>query len=124
LDNDHLEFSVLFYVPPGCEPIPIGVLIYDTTNNDLFARLHDNWDFVAAEDQDYLSLLTDHVAAMVRELGGRQLLEYFENTLSNVLRISDRRTVAGTDPRAVMDAMYEQLVAPALDTRRLRDDDA
>ena len=58
-----------------------------------------------------LDLLGD-LKHKIDEVGPRELVEYFEVTLSNALRITDRRTIAlVSDPSSTLDDLYELYIS-------------
>jgi hypothetical protein len=89
---------LLSYAPPGKPSLPIGILLPDARTQTLHWRLPEQWDFVSDEfDRAYLSDLSADIAAKVDEMGGTALLSYLEDTLSNVLLLSELPTLSSDD---------------------------
>src|ERR1700676_4854105 len=81
----------------------IGLLLIETGAISGF-RLRDDW--TGFEDTEYLEALAEDFDFKLRELGGRALLEWMEETLSGFLVISDREPARGLS----LDELYEEHV--------------
>jgi SOS-response transcriptional repressor LexA len=89
------QYSMVELALPGRRPIPFGVLLYDPASDRLYHRFRDDVaDLADPEDAEVLALVSEDLTARIGELGGRQVLEWLEDRLSNVLRIADRRPAA------------------------------
>ena len=78
---------------PGRPPANLGVLLFDPSSDRLESRLRQDPEALAdPEDAEVIAELAEDFAMKIRELGGRRFLEYLEDNLSNVLRISARRS--------------------------------
>lgn len=105
------EYSVIQLVLPGRRPVNFGVLFYDPATGELHYRFRDDLEDLAdPEDAEVLSLLSEDLSVRLREMGGRQVLEWLEDSLSNVLRIADRRPVAVRDFRFALERLYRDQV--------------
>ena len=105
------EYSVIQLVLPGRRPVSFGVLLHDPATGELHYRFRDDLEDLAdPEDAEVLSLLAEDLSVRLRELGGRQVLEWLEDSLSNVLRIADRRPVAVRDFRFALERLYRDQV--------------
>ena len=92
-----VQFSVLFFKPPGRATTPIGVILFDYNNQQFSVRLREDWEAIAdPDDAEVLSGLCGHLTRLARELGGAKLLEYLENTCSLSVQISDRQGIQTT----------------------------
>ena len=70
-------------------------------------RFRSKWEEIDQEHIEILRLLADDLTNKASELGPLQMLEHLEETLSNVLLISDRQPlVSGKDPRKELDDLY------------------
>jgi SOS-response transcriptional repressor LexA len=105
------EYSVIQLVLPERRPVNFGVLLYDPATGELHYRFRDDLeDLAGPEDAEVLSLLSEDLSVRLREMGGRQVLEWLEDSLSNVLRIADRRPVAVRDFRFALERLYRDQV--------------
>jgi hypothetical protein len=108
--QEQLEFSILYFAAPGKPARPVGILLLDQTGR-LRVQLVDRWDFITEElDREYMQEISKDIAAQADTMGGRELLDYFESTLSNILRISDRGQVETEDPDLALEMLYRQHV--------------
>jgi SOS-response transcriptional repressor LexA len=74
------------------EPINVGILLEDPAHDRLYIRLRRDWDRIAPEEEvEVLEALEDGLRSLGAELGAAGVLDHFEATLSNTLRVSDRR---------------------------------
>src|SRR5579872_4342656 len=89
------QFALLGLALPGSPEHSIGVLLLDPAGDRLFLRLRSHFDDLAgADDVEYLSHLQDDLRARADELGAERFLASLEDSLSHVLRISEREEVA------------------------------
>ncbi len=96
------EYSVLEF---GSSPL--GVLLHDPYTDRLGQKLRSD---VETEDDDLLDLLPEDLDRKAREIGGEALLTLFEDSLSNTVRISERRPVAVGDFDAALERLFEEHV--------------
>lgn len=93
------------YCPPGRAPVPLGVLL--VADETLFTRFRADWLVVDPEDLDVIYGVIANVGHLEKELGGpTALISYFEDTLSNVLQVSERRHLPTGDPIAALEQVY------------------
>jgi hypothetical protein len=106
------QLYLLSYAAPGQTIQPVGVLMFDCHADTLHWRLPEKFDISDAFHRDYLSMLSADIAAKVDEMGGRALLSYFTESLSNVLRISEVDPLDSESPDAgsYIRAAYERYV--------------
>jgi hypothetical protein len=103
---------LLSYAPAGHPVRPVGVLFFDARTQILWWRLPEQWSFVSDDfDREYLSRLSADIAMKVDDMGGRELLAYLEDTLSNLLRLSELAPMPATDPDECLRAAYDRYVA-------------
>jgi phage repressor protein C with HTH and peptisase S24 domain len=95
---------------PGSGAVNAGVLLLDPAQDRLWVRLRRDWDAVAGEEAEVLEELAADLQAKARELGARRLLEHFEDTLSNSLRISDAREIVAHDFERTLARLYRENV--------------
>jgi SOS-response transcriptional repressor LexA len=105
------EYSVLQLALPGRPAIGFGILLYDPATDSLYHRFRDDIHELAdPEDAEVLDLLEEDLTARLRELGGRQVLEWLEDSLSNALRMTDRKRATVRDFSFTLQRLYEDHV--------------
>jgi SOS-response transcriptional repressor LexA len=103
------EYSLLEVCLPSRKPLPFGVLLRDPLSDRVYQRFRDDVPADSGDAGD-LALLPADIEAKARELGGESLLAHFEDSLSNVLRVSDRRPLVVRDFEAAVERLFEQHV--------------
>lgn len=108
------RFSILTLELAGSEQ-NVGVLLEDPAHDRMYVRLRRDWDQFAPEEAEVLEALEDGLGADAAELGAGALFERLEDTLSNTLRVSDRReTIVREGSEAeferALDRLYRQHV--------------
>jgi SOS-response transcriptional repressor LexA len=93
---------------PGLMPRNIGVLLVDPAADRGWFRMQTNFDF--AEDPEVLEGIAGHLEQLLSEMGAAALLDSLEDSLSNVVRISDRQAVAVDSFTRVLDRLYREHV--------------
>jgi SOS-response transcriptional repressor LexA len=102
---------LLELVLPGRSAQTVGVLLLDPATGRVYARLVDHWDDLAEpEDAEVLALLAEDFQVKIAEMGGRAFLESLEDSLSHVLRVSPRETVAVDSFARAADRLFERHV--------------
>jgi hypothetical protein len=106
-----VEYALLQLALPG-RPLAIaGVLIWDPLTDRLIAKLRPEWQSLAdEEDAEVLAHLEQDMNRQAVESGGGSLLRRLEDTLSNVLRISQRESIAVNSLERALDRLYERQV--------------
>src|SRR5665213_1290619 len=104
------RYALLTLCLPKSEDTVAGVLLEDPATNQVHVRLRRDWEAVAPEESDVLSELESDLAAKAQEFGSTALFDYLEATLSNVLRITDRRDVAVEDFDRALGRLYREHV--------------
>src|SRR5437762_2281805 len=105
------KFSLLQLAQPSQAVRNIGVLLLDAENDRLYKKLRRDWSAIA--DPEYveaLEALDTDFDAKIAELGGDTFLRQFEDTLSNLLRITGRDDVMVSDFQQALDRLYEEHV--------------
>jgi len=107
------EYVLLQLALPG-EPVhDVGVLLVDVdpdSRRHAF-RLRAHWeDLAGAEDAAYLAALERDFRDKIAEMGARRLLESWEDSLSHVLRVSERETVPVDSFSRVADRIFGRRV--------------
>ena len=97
-DTIEAEYVVLQLVVPFRDVENVGILLLNCATGALYWRLRCDWDQLAdSDDVEILKLLDEDFRSAVASLGGRKFLASLENSLSNTLRVSDRRRTAVTN---------------------------
>jgi SOS-response transcriptional repressor LexA len=104
------RFSILAVDLPGDGPANAGVLLEDPGADRLYVRLRRDWDQVAPEEAEVLAEIESDLAAKSGEMGAARLLERLEETLSNTLRVSDRRELMVDDFDRALARLYREHV--------------
>src|SRR5580704_17164394 len=88
------KFSVLQLALPAESSRNIGIFLLDVKTYRLYMKLRRDWNAIAdTESVEILELLNEDFEAKIAEMGGDAFLRSLENTLSNVLLITDRGAV-------------------------------
>jgi hypothetical protein len=106
------QFSILSLALPGHPVTPAGVFLYDPADRELQFKLRNDWEELGADedDQEYLAALEDDFHLQIRELGAEGFLRFLEDSLSGVLRISDREPVAAVNPSRTLQRLFNEFV--------------
>jgi SOS-response transcriptional repressor LexA len=103
------RYSILTADLPG-EMVNAGILLEDPATNRLYVRLRRDWDRIAPEEAEIFSAFEADLAAKSAELGAKRLFEYLEDSLSNTLRMTDRRDVVVEDFGRSLARLYREHV--------------
>ena len=101
-----VDVAMLELAMPSQASQRVGVLVLDVKRDQLFCKVNQvpNIDEDASE---VLAYLVDDLEIQARERGGKVVLGYLQDTLSNVLRISDSKRIYVADPREAIDLLGE-----------------
>ena len=101
------QYLVVQLVLPGRSKLNAGVLLLDPESDTVHVRLRQDWDQIADPDE---AEVLEHAERELRqrgtELGGERLLSELEDTLSQILRISDRESIAVGDFPKALERLY------------------
>src|SRR5450432_25656 len=96
---------------PGQPARNIGVILIDTALDRGWVRLRERYDGLAdPDDAEVLGALEEDIRAKLAENGAAAFLELLEDSLSNVLRVGERQTVAVDAFTRVLDRLYTEHV--------------
>jgi len=96
------RYSLLMVELPGQEIVIAGVLLEDPATDRVHIRLRRDWERLAPEEAEVLAFLEDDLLARADEEGAAKFFARLEDTLSNTIRVSDRRAAMVEDfPRAL-----------------------
>lgn len=87
-----------------------GVLLEDPSEDRLHIRLRTDWEQIAPDEADVLVELERDLEEKAAQMGAAGLLRYLEDTLSNLLRVSERREVAVDDFERALSRLYREHV--------------
>lgn len=112
----HADWSLLEVSVAGGTPVPCGILLVDRASDELTLRLRPTGEIhelcgLEEQEADILDCLGEDLRQKAGEAGGAALLDFFEQSLSGFLRISDRTaiTFAGSAERAA-ERLYDSFV--------------
>ncbi len=106
-----VQYAVLELALPNRPKANAGVLLLDPATDELFLKLRPDWaELAEPEDAEVLSQVAEDLAQRAKEMGGGGLLGYLEATLSNVLRISQRETIAVGNLQKALERLYARHV--------------
>lgn len=103
------RYSILTLDLAG-DVVNAGILLEDPGADRLYVRLRRDWERIAPEEADVLSAIESDLAAKSAEMGAARLFEYLEDTLSNTLRITDRRETIVADFERALGQLYREHV--------------
>ena len=101
------RYSIVTVDLPG-EVVNAGVLLEDPAANRLYVRLRRDWDQIAPDEAEVFSAIEVDLAGKSIELGADRLLEHLEDTLSNTVRITNRREVAVENFSRALARLYRE----------------
>jgi SOS-response transcriptional repressor LexA len=105
------ECLVLRVALPGAPEHNAGILLRDPRTDRLYMRLRSHWDDIAGEDDiEFLAALEHDFQTKALEMGADQFLRSLEDSLSHVLLIADRQTVAIDSFTRVLDQWFDRHV--------------
>jgi len=104
------RLSILQLEMPGNAPVSVGVLLEDPATNRLYLRLRRDWDVIDPAEATILSELESDLASKSQDLGAARVLDQLQDTLSNVLTISEPREVLVEDFGRAVPRLYRELV--------------
>src|SRR5581483_10616819 len=106
-------YAVLEAALPERAPQPIGVLLIDPESDRLWVRMRESYDGLAdQEDAEVLELLDRDIPARAAEMGAEAYLTSLEDSLSNAVRVTDRRPVQVDSFTRVLDRLYGDHIEP------------
>src|SRR5579885_469746 len=96
---------------PGRPLENIGVLLIDPETGRGWLRMRQAYEAIAdPEDAEVLAALEQDLRAGIEEAGAEAYLAWLEDTLSNAVRVSERRTVPVDAFTRVLDQLYNEYV--------------
>lgn len=105
------EYLLVEVYLPGRRPQTAGVLLYQPGENRLEGKFRRDWAQIADEDEEeVLAGIPGHLETLARELGADQALRLWEETWSNTLRLSERRSVLSAGFQSTLRRLYNEHV--------------
>jgi phage repressor protein C with HTH and peptisase S24 domain len=96
------RYSLLLVELPGQEAITAGVLLEDPATDQVHIRLRRDWQSIDPDQAEDLASFEEDLRARAAEEGAAKFFARLEDTLSNTIRVSDRREAMVEDfPRAL-----------------------
>ncbi len=105
------EYVLLEAAIPGRSPLPIGIFLIDPATDRGWLRLRADFRDLT-DDTDFFDELESHLRDCLGEAGAGALVGALEDSLSNVLLVSERRAVAVDSFTRVLDRLYSEHVEP------------
>jgi SOS-response transcriptional repressor LexA len=94
---------------PSTGVVTAGVILEDPERDRLWIRLRRDWDQIAGEEAEVFNALAADLEEKAA-FGARRLIECFEQTLSNALRISEPRETVVRDFERSLARLYREHV--------------
>ncbi len=104
------RYSLLTLELPGEGPITAGVLLEDPARDQVHIRLRRDWERIAPDEAEVLSVMEDDLRARANESGAASFFAQMEDTLSNTIRVTDRRSAMVEDFPRALGRLYRQHV--------------
>jgi|SRR5579863_9254792 SOS-response transcriptional repressor LexA len=104
------RYSILEVELPGEAAVNAGILLEDPAQNRLYIRMRRDWHDLAPDEAEVLSELASDLAEKSVEFGAEKLLANLEDTVSNAVRVSDRREVEVEDFDRALGRLYREHV--------------
>jgi SOS-response transcriptional repressor LexA len=106
-------YALLDICLPARPPQHAGVLLIDPATGRGWMRFRRRFDDIAdPDDCEVLEGLEEHLRGVIAEEGGEACLAWLEDTVSSVLRVSDRQTVQVDAFTRALDSLFARNVEP------------
>jgi SOS-response transcriptional repressor LexA len=104
-------YVLLEAVLPGRAACPIGVILVDMESGRPWFRMRREFESLAdPEDAEVLAAMEDHIQECLAEAGAENFLRTLEDSLSNVIRVTERQTIAVDAFSRALDRLYREQV--------------
>lgn len=100
------KFSIVSFARPGGPVVPIGILLFDITGQELRVRFRRDFSAEDPNDAEVLSGMSDSLVTWAREIGAAKLLDYLYDISSNSIQISEPKRIVSLDLDATLEALY------------------
>jgi hypothetical protein len=105
-------YVVLEAALPGQKPRNIGALLADPATGKPSVRMLAVYDFAESEHAEMPEALKEDIHRHALNIGAVAFLDWLEDRLSSVLRVSDRQRVAVDSFTRVVERLYPEHVRP------------
>ena len=103
---------VVEYHEPGQDGIPIGLFIYDLSEDEVLWRFVDDLRHIVDEfDRIYLQEFVAHLASFAFKHDGVEVFRILDESLSGVLRIGFEATMESADPERELENLFVKHVS-------------
>jgi SOS-response transcriptional repressor LexA len=102
-------FVLLEVALPDRPVQPAGVILIDPATGRGWVRMRDRFD-ADPEDAEVLEAIKGDLRGRLSEFGGEAVLGWLEDSLSNVLRVTDRQVVAVDAFTRMIDRLFDEHV--------------
>jgi len=107
-------YAILQAALPSRPLTNIGVLLLDPASDKLYMRMRADLEQLAdPEDAEVLTLIEEDFEQKLEEMGGEVFLRFLEDTLSNVVRLTERQSVMVRDFARDIDKLFAKHVQAA-----------
>ncbi len=112
VETHRAQYSIVQLELPGEDLVNLGVLLFNHESNELHLRFRRDFETLSDEEdlKVTLALLADDLEQKAAEMGAAALVEYLEQSLSNVFRITDREDVVVEDFARSAERLYRKHV--------------
>jgi hypothetical protein len=112
-ETKQARYSVLSIELPGCDPAPLAVLLEDPLAERLYLRFRRDLEKLIEDDAhlEYLRLLPTDLETKARDLGVNAFFGWLEDTLSGILRVTDRMPALVDTFERTLDRLYRRHVS-------------
>jgi SOS-response transcriptional repressor LexA len=106
------EWVILSVALPGRAAEAAGVLLLEVESGELQLKLRRDWDEIASEeDVEVLAELENDLQLKSREMGGRALLDWLEESASNIVQIGERNRITVRNFPSTLERLYREHVS-------------
>lgn len=111
-ETKQARYSLLTLELPGRDPAPLAVLLEDPRERRLYLRFRRDMEALTQDDAqiEFLRLLPADLETKSRDLGADAFLGWLEDTLSGVVRVTDRMPALVDTFERTLDRLYRRHV--------------
>jgi hypothetical protein len=112
-----VEWILLMAQLPIQDCSPAGVLLLDAASNELHVKLIPELTGADEETVEFWRELPHDLRERSRSLGGQQVLDWLETSVSHLIRLGSRHFIEVANPPETLDLLYRQHVTdhPAIE---------
>ena len=105
-----VEWALLMARLPARDCSPAGVLLLDSTTDELHVRVLPELMGANEEAAEFWRELSPDLMERSRSVGGRQVLAWLETTASHLIQLGSRHSIEAANPLETLDLLYRQHV--------------